>query len=274
MVQPEDKSVSIVRQCVLLKISRSGHYYTPKGESPLNIAIMHDIDKIYTQYPFYGARRIRNHLNKFCGYSVSRNRIRRLMQLMGITAVYQQPKTTIANKEHKKYPYLLRDLTIDKPNQVWCTDITYIPIKNSFLYLVAIMDWHTRKVLSWRISNTMDTDFCVSALEEALSKYDKPEIFNTDQGSQFTSTAFTGILQENNIKISMDGVGRWMDNVFIERLWRSLKYENIYLNGYEDVKSARKGIGEWFKFYNTVRPHSSLDGKTPNEYFKEKLNVA
>ena len=193
---------------------------------------------------------------------------------MGIEAIYQKPRTTIPEQKSKRYPYLLRDLEITTSNQVWCSDITYIPMRKGFMYLIAIMDWHSRKVLSWPLSNTMDTDFCVSALEEALEKYGKPKIFNTDQGSQFTSDAFTGILAESGIAISMDGRGRWLDNVFMERLWRSLKYEEIYLHAYENGSEARQGIKKWVDFYNRIRPHSSLGGRTPYFYYNKSLKAA
>ena len=262
MVQSDHEKLSVVRQCGLLGISRSGLYYAPKGESALTLALMQEIDRAFTEWPFLGVRQMRDYL-ALLGYGVGKKRVRRLMRLMGLMAVYQKPRTSIPHPGHTRYPYLLRGLAITRPNQVWCADITYIPMRKGFLYLVAVMDWHSRKVLSWRLSNTMDTDFCVSALEEALAKYGKPDIFNTDQGSQFTSFAFTNVLLENGIRISMDGRGRWLDNVFIERLWRSLKYENVYLNAYETGSEARTGIGRWIEFYNRLRPHSSLGGSTP-----------
>lgn len=262
MVQSGHEKLSVVRQCSLLGIARSGLYYTPKGESALTLSLMQEIDRAFTEWPFLGVRQMRNYL-VLLGYGVGKKRVRRLMRFMGLIAVYQKPRTSIPNPDHTRYPYLLRDLAVTRPNQVWCADITYIPMRKGFLYLVAVMDWHSRKVLSWRLSNTMDTDFCVSALEEALAKYGKPDIFNTDQGSQFTSFAFTSVLRKNGIRISMDGRGRWLDNVFIERLWRSLKYENVYLNAYETGSEARTGIGRWIEFYNRLRPHSSLGGSTP-----------
>jgi putative transposase len=216
--------------------------------------------------PFYGTRQMTSHLIRQ-GLKVSRKRIKRLMRLMGLQAIYQKPRTSDPNPEHKIYPYLLRGLVIDKPGQVWCTDITYIPMHKGFLYLIAVMDWYSRKVLSWRLSNTMDVGFCIEALEEAIHKYGSPGIFNTDQGSQFTSIDFTNILILNNIRISMDGKGRWMDNVFIERLWRSLKYECVYLLAFENGSEARKSIGAWILFYNTKRPHSTLGGQTPFEVY-------
>jgi putative transposase len=226
MVDSGHAKLSVVRQCVLLKIARSGLYYEKTGESPLNLTLMKEIDRAFTEWPFLGVRQMRHYLTSR-GYGVGEKRVRRLMRLMGLMPVYQKPRTSVPHSEHTRYPYLLRTLTIDRPNQVWCADITYIPMRKGFLYLVAVMDWHSRKVLSWQLSNTMDVDFCISALEEALSKHGKPDIFNTDQGSQFTSFAFTNVLRENAIRISMDGRGRWLDNVFTERLWRSLKYECV-----------------------------------------------
>lgn len=266
MVVHDHEKLSITRQCVLLKLSRSSIYYKKGGESSYNIALMNEIDKAATQWPFFGVRQMRRYLVRL-GYAVGNKRVRRLMRLMGIEAIYQKPRTTTLNLAHKKYPYLLRDLPITRSNQVWCADITYIPMQKGFLYLVAIMDWYSRKILSWRLSNTLDTDFCVSALEEALSKYGKPQIFNTDQGSQFTSDAFTRRLSEAGIKISMDGRRRCVDNVFIERLWRSLKYEEVYLHAYDNGSEARCGIGRWIDFYNRVRPHSSLEGLSPDCYY-------
>jgi putative transposase len=270
MVNSGLAKLSVVRQCSLLKIARSGLYYERMGESAINLALMREIDRAFTEWPFLGVRQMCRYLVSL-GYRAGRKRVRRLMRLMGLMAVYQRPKTSAPNPEHKHYPYLLRELTIDRSNQVWCADITYIPMRKGFLYLVAVMDWHSRKVLSWRLSNTMETDFCVSALEEALAKYGIPDIFNTDQGSQFTSAAFTTVLQDRGIRISMDGRGRWLDNVFIERLWRSLKYENVYLNAYETGSEARAGIGKWLAFYNQTRPHSSLAGATPERCYLEGL---
>lgn len=270
MVDSSHATLSLVRQCALLKIARSGLYYERIGESALTLALMQEIDRAFTEWPFLGVRQMCRYLVSL-GYGIGKKRVRRLMRLMGLMAVYQKPKTSVPNPEHRRYPYLVRGLSIDRSNQVWCADITYIPMRKGFLYLVAIMDWHSRKVLSWRLSNTMDTDFCVSALEEALAKYGAPDIFNTDQGSQFTSFAFTNVLRVNGIRISMDGRGRWLDNVFIERLWRSLKYENVYLNAYETGSEAREGIGRWFAFYNQTRPHSSLSGTTPEHRYSEGL---
>jgi putative transposase len=270
MVDADHAQLSIVRQCGLLRISRSSLYYKKKGESEENLHIMREIDKAYMESPFFGARQMRRHL-ALLGYAVGIRRVRRLMRLMGLRAVYQRPKTSIPNAAHKRYPYLLRGMTIDRSNQVWCADITYIPLRKGFLYLVAVMDWHSRKVLSWRLSNVMDSDFCVLALEEALARYGVPAIFNTDQGSQFTSQSFTSVLSAAGIRISMDGRGRWRDNVFIERLWRSLKYEEVYLKAYESGSEARAGIGQWMDFYNHRRPHSSLCGITPSDYYQKAL---
>ena len=270
MVNSVHAKLSVVRQCILLKVARSSLYYEKTGESGINLTLMQEIDRAFTEWPFLGVRQMCRYLVSL-GYGVGRKRVRRLMRLMGFMTIYQKPKTSVPNPEHKRYPYLLRDLTIDRSNQVWCSDITYIPMRKGFLYLVAIMDWHSRKVLSWRLSNTMEADFCIVALEEALEKYGTPDIFNTDQGRQFTSVAFTNVLRNNGIRISMDGRGRWLDNVFIERLWRSLKYENVYLNAYETGSEAREGIGRWISFYNQTRPHSSLDGTTPERCYHQGL---
>ena len=227
---------------------------------------MRRIDELFMSYPFYGSRQMVRQLRRE-GLCVGRHRVRRLMRLMGLQTIYQAPRTSDPHPEHRIYPYLLRNKEINRPNQVWCADITYIPVQHGFFYLVAIMDWATRHVLSWRQSNTMDAGFCVEALREAMAQYGKPEIFNTDQGSQFTSFAFTGLLKEAEIRISMDGRGRCMDNIFIERLWRSLKYEAIYLQDLTDGFKAEQVIGDWISFYNTERPHSSLDDQTPQEAY-------
>ena len=253
-------------QCGLLSISRSSFYYAPKGESAENLELMRRIDELFLKYPFYGSRQMVRQLWRE-GVRVGRHRVRRLMRLMGLEAIYQAPRTSDPHPAHRIYPYLLRRMVIDRPNQVWCADITYIPVQRGFLYLVAIMDWATRHVLAWRLSNTMDTRFCVEALNEALANYGKPEIFNTDQGSQFTSFAFTGVLKAAEVTISMDGRGRCMDNIFIERLWRSLKYEAVYLHELTDGFKAERVIAEWIGFYNTERPHSALDGRTPAQAY-------
>ena len=225
------------------------------------------IDEVHLKRPFYGSRRIRDNLQDL-GHSVNRKKVQRLMRLMGISALYPKANTSRPGKRHKIYPYLLKGLTIDRPNQVWATDLTYIPMAKGFVYVVAIMDWYSRKVLAWRVSNTMDADFCVDALEEAISRYGAPDIFNTDQGAQFTSEAFTGVLKEAGIRISMDGKGRWVDNVFVERLWRSLKYEEVYLKAYETVAQDRQGMGNYFRFYNRERRHQSLDRQTPDQVYE------
>ena len=266
MIDSDHPSLSIARQCQLVSISRSGYYYQRSGESELNLTLMRLIDEQHTRAPYYGARQMARHLRRE-GYVVGRKRVRRLMQKMGLCVIYQRPRTTVPALDHEVYPYLLRDLVIDRPNQVWCADITFISMRRGFLYLVAIMDWASRKVLAWRLSNTMDTEFCIEAVEEALAKYGKPEIFNSDQGSQFTSPRFTQVLKQVSVKISMDGKGRWMDKVFIERLWRSLKYECVYLHTFETGTEARNGIGAWMKFYGAHRPHSALAGLTPDEAY-------
>lgn len=266
MIEPSNKHLSITTQCQLLSISRSSWYYHPQGESSLNLKLMRVIDEQFLATPYYGSRQMARWLRRQ-GYGVGRHRVRRLMTVMGLHAIYQEPRTSQPHPHHRIYPYLLRNLAITRANQVWCTDITYIPIKRGFLYLVAIMDWQSRKVLSWRLSNTMETHFCIEALEEALARYGVPDIFNTDQGSQFTSLEFTAVLKDHGISISMDGKGRWMDNVFIERLWRSLKYECVYLHALDNGAQARTHIGVWLSHYNHTRPHSTFDGQTPDEVY-------
>jgi putative transposase len=262
----KDIRLPVTRQCKLLNLNRSTVYYQKADVSDEDLALMRRIDEMHLQRPFYGSRRLRDWLQDE-GYGVGRKRVRRLMRLMGIRALYPRPRTSKPGKGHKIYPYLLRDLTIGRPNQVWATDITYIPMARGFVYLVAIMDWYSRKVLAWRLSNSMESDFCVEALEEALANYGSPEIFNTDQGAQFTSEAFTGVLIDAGVDISMDGKGRWVDNVFVERLWRSVKYEDIYLKAYETVAEARDGLGTYFEFYNHERRHQSLDRLTPEQVY-------
>jgi putative transposase len=265
VVDRRHPSLSVVRQCRLLDISRSSLYYQPAGISEEDLTLMKLIDHQYLATPFYGARKIAAWL-KSQGQRVNRKRVRRLMQLMGLKAIYRRPRTSKPAPGHKIYPYLLSGMKITRPNQVWAADITYIPMARGFLYLVAIIDWYSRCVLSWRLSNTLDADFCVEALEEALIK-GRPEIFNTDQGTQFTSEAFTGLLQQHGVKISMDGKGSYNDNLFIERLWRTVKYEEVYLKAYQDGRDARIGIGDYFRFYNTERPHQALGYRTPAEVF-------
>lgn len=266
MVDTSHQRLSIARQCELLSISRSSFYYEVKGENPLNLKLMRLIDEQFLEEPSWGSRQMARYLRRE-GYCVGKKRVRRLMRKMGLMPVYRKPRTSVPHPEHEVYPYLLRNLDITRPNQVWCSDICYIPMRRGFLYLVVVMDWYSRKVLSWRLSNTLEADFCVAALEEALAKYGAPEIFNTDQGGQFTSLDFTQTLEDAGVRISMDGRGRWMDNVMAERLWRSLKYECVYLNAFETGSEAREGIGRWFDRYNRRRPHSSLDDRTPYEAY-------
>ncbi len=270
MIQ-RDSSISVTTKCQLLELSRSTAYYktADKAPDPEELALKRIIDELHTNHPFMGARSFRDQLRSR-GYKINRKRVKRFMDEMGIESTAPQPNTSRPGKNHKLYPYLLRGLKIERPNQVWASDITYIPMARGFLYLVAIMDWYSRKVLSWRLSISMDTAFCLEALDEAVQTYGAPEIFNTDQGSQFTSEEFTGALKSSNIRISMVGKGRWMDNVFIERLWRSLKYEEVYLKAYETVTEARAGIREWIRFYNYERTHQSLGRQTPEQvYFSQ-----
>lgn len=269
MIEREEAELSLSGQCRLLELSRSSLYYRPKGESAETLALMREIDELFLRYPFYGSRQIVRHL-RAQGMRVGRHRVRRLMRLMGLEAIYRAPRTSKAHPGHRVYPYLLRGLKIERPNHVWCADITYIPVQGGFLYLVAVMDWASRRVLSWRLSNTLDAAFCVEALKEALDRYGNPDIFNTDQGSQFTSRDFVGVLDGADVEISMDGRGRYL-NIFIERLWRSLKYEAAYLHELADGIEARRVIGGWFDFYNEVRPHSSHDGGTPAQVYVQGL---
>jgi len=262
LVDRQEAGLSIRRQCRLLGVARSGVYRLAAAANDNDLAVMRRLDELFTAWPFLGSRRLAQMLREE-GFAINRKRVQRLMRKMGIAALGPKPRTSRPEPGHKIYPYLLRNLTIDRPNQVWAADITYIPIGRGNLYLVAIMDWASRAVLAFRLSNTMDVSFCVSALEEAIARFGKPDIFNTDQGSQFTSQAFTGRLESAGIKISMDGRGRWMDNVFIERLWRSLKHEDIYLKGYSDGREARAGIGEWMNFYNERRLHQALGYRAP-----------
>lgn len=273
MIDPALK-LCVSSQCRLLGVASSTYYYERQGSESLgNLALMEEIDRIYLAHPENGSRMMTRILRRK-GRLVNRKRVQRLMRLMGIASLTPQPSTTKPHPAHLKYPYLLRNMRIDHPNQVWASDITYIPFKKGFLYLVAIMDWHSRKVLTWRVSNTMTTDFCVAALHEALALYGTPEIFNTDQGSQFTSESFTSILKAADVAISIDGAGRALDNVFIERLWRTLKYDHIYLNPADNGDACRQGIGEYIHYYNQERPHSSLDNDmTPDEvYYHSQIN--
>jgi len=271
MIETWHPKLSLHRQTELLNISRSFLYYTPQ-ESEINEILMDEIDKIYTQYPFYGARRIREELKLLWYKDVTRYEVRELMKVMWIESIYPKPKTSIPNKEHKVYPYLLKDVKISKVNQVWSTDITYIKLKQGWIYMMAVIDWYSRKVVSWKISNTMDVNFCIEVLQDALSK-GTPEIFNTDQGSQFTSIKFTWILEEKWIRISMDGVRRCLDNIYIERFWRTLKYEDIYINKYESFQEAQVWIKQYIEFYNHKRVHQSLDYKFPEQLWLEWENT-
>jgi putative transposase len=260
-------------QCQLLGLARSTYYYESKNkESDFNLALMQEIDRLYLAHPENGSRMMTKILRRG-GHEVNRKRVQRLMQLMGLRSLCPQPKTTTPNKAHPVYPYLLRGLNVDHPNHVWHSDLTYIPFRKGFLYLVAIMDWHSRKVLTWRVSNTMTSDFCVAALTEALALYGTPEIFNTDQGAQFTSDAFTSVLRDASVRVSMDGVGRAIDNVFIERLWRTLKYDHVYLNPADSGNACRDGITGFLTYYNEDRPHSALNDATPDEvYYQSRIN--
>lgn len=255
--------LSLRRQCTLLGLARSMLYYEPKGPDPEDLALMRLLDEQYLKTPFYGSRRMRQHLQGL-GHRVNRKRVQRLMRQMGLEAIYPKPRTSLGAPEHKIYPYLLRDLAVVRANQVWCADITYIPMPRGFLYLVAVLDWYSRYVVSWRLSNTMETGFCVEALEAAL-RHAVPEIFNTDQGAQFTAVAFVDTLQEAGVRVSMDGRGRALDNAFIERLWRSVKYEDLYLRDYTTVPEVEQGLQRYFEFYNTERCHQALDYRTPAE---------
>src|SRR5712691_12918823 len=270
LVDRHDPALPVTRQCGLMTVSRSSVYRPPAPASDEDLAIMALIDRQYLARPYYGSRRMAAWLATQ-GHPVNRKRVQRLMRLIGLVAVYQRPNTSKPAAAHKVYPYLLGGLSIDRVNQVWCSDITYIPMAKGFLYLVAIMDWRSRAVLAWRLSNTLGADFCVEALEDALARYDKPEIFNTDQGCQFTGTEFTSVLEHCGIAISMDGKGRCMDNIFIERLWRSLKYEEVYLHAYANVAEAKAGIGSWLRFYNEERQHQSHGYRTPRQIYEECL---
>ena len=271
MMNP-NHDVAITRQAELLGIPRTGFYYQPIPIKPYDLILMKLIDEIHMDTPYLGSRRIRNELRKL-NHDVGRLHVATLMRKMGIEAIYPKKRLSIPDKEHEKYPYLLKGLTIDRPNQVWATDITCIPMKRGYCYLTAVLDWHSRKVLSWRLSNTLDASFCAEALEEAISVYGRPEIFNTDQGSQFTSKAFTDILKNNEIRISMDGKGRWVDNVFVERLWRSVKYEEVYTKAYESIPDARMHLGNYFQTRNG-RGHKSPGYKSPDEVYRQSIRTA
>jgi putative transposase len=266
-------ALSIRHQCRLLGLSRSGVYRTPLPANDDDLTLMRRIDGLFTARPFLGSRRVARMLSEE-GARINRKRVQRLMRKMGIEALGPKPRTSRPAPGHRIYPYLLRGMTIDRPNQVWAADITYIPMGRGFLYLVAVIDWASRAVLSWRLSNTMDVSFCVDALEDALSRFGKPQIFNTDQGSQFTSMAFTGVLEHAGVLISMDGRGRWMDNVFIERVWRSLKHEDVYLKGYADGRELHEGLSGWIAFYNEERPHQAHGYRTPMAVWRAGAAIA
>src|ERR687895_37788 len=272
MIELYHPRLSIRRQCELVGLNRSSVYYQPACASPENLHLMRLMDEQYLKTPFYGSRRMTAWLT-LQGLAVNRKRVQRLMRLMGLEAIYPRPRTSLTHPSHKIYPYLLRDLAIIHPHQVWSTDITYIPMPQGFLYLVAIMDWYSRCVLSWQLSNTLEVDFCIEVLEEAL-RNGQPEIFNTDQGAQFTSQAFTGLLEQHGVRVSMDGKGRYTDNLFIERLWRSPKYEEVYLKAYAGGREARAGIGGYFDFFNLERPHQALGYQTPAEVFISRKKTA
>jgi putative transposase len=262
LIEPGHPALSLRRQCELIGLNRSAWYYEPTQESPENLHLMRLIDEQYTRTPFYGWPRMTAHLREDKGYLVNHKRVQRLMRIMGIQAIYPKPRTTVSGAAHPSYPYLLRGLEIEQPNQVWSADITYIPLRQGFMYLVAILDWFSRYVVTWRLSNTLDGLFCLDALEMALER-GRPEIFNTDQGAQFTATAFTQTLEQAGIRISMDGRGRALDNIFIERLWRTVKYENVYLMDYASVPELEAGLNSYFHFYNHERRHQSLGYHTP-----------
>ena len=266
MIDAAHRKLSISKQCKILGVNRSTVYYKKRPVKALDLEQMKLIDEQYLKNPSWGSRSMRNYLRRL-GYKINRKRVQRLMRLMGLEAVYPKPKTSRPHPAHKLYPYLLRNLKVDRPNQVWAADITYIPMCHGFMYLVAIMDWYSRKVLSFRFSNTLDADFCVEALEEALGRYGKPDIFNTDQGAQFTSKAFTDLLQDNAVRISMDGRRRVQDNIFIERLWWSLKHQYIYLWSFDNGTQLKQGVGQWFDMYNKERSHQALDDRTPDEVY-------
>jgi putative transposase len=266
LIEAELREPSISRQCQLLSLNRSTFYYAPAPTNAEELALMRQIDEQYLKTPFYGSRSMARHFRRQ-GRTINRKRIQRLMRRMGIEAVYPKPHTSRPHPEHRVYPYLLRDLSVEHANQVWAADITYVPMSRGSMYLVAVMDWHSRKILSWRVSNTLDSEFCTQALQEALDRYGSPEIFNTDQGAQFTSIAFTQILKDRGVAISMDGRGRCQDNIFVERLWWTLKHNYLYLHAFESGTELREGLAAWVRFYNHERGHSSLDDRTPDEVY-------
>jgi putative transposase len=265
-------NLPVARQCQILSLARSTAYYQPQEISEADLVLMRRIDDLHLEYPFAGSRMLRDILRRE-GYSIGRKHVGTLMKKVGIEALYKKPNTSRRHPEHGVYPYLLRNMEINRANHVWAADISYIPMKRGFVYLFAVMDWASRRVLSWRLSNTLTTDFCIEAMQEAMHRHGTPEIFNTDQGSQFTSTEFTQLLKANGIAISMDGRGQWRDNVFVERLWKSIKYEEVYLHAYETMGAAKSGIGRYLDFYNSHRPHSALDGNTPDAFYFRHLSA-
>lgn len=271
MIEPKHPKLSVSRQCALLELPRASYYRQPQPESDKNLQLMRLIDETYLEYPFFGSRQMRNWL-RLRGHRVNRKRVQRLMRQLGLEAIYRKPNLSAANPQHRVYPYLLKGLVVDRPNQVWATDITYLPIKGGFAYLCAVIDWHTRRVLSWELSNTLDATFCVRAVQRAMAEFGIPEIFNTDQGCQFTSTEFTKVLLDAKVKLSMDGKGRCLDNVFVERLWRSVKYEEVYLKSYESLIDAHAQLTTYFEFYNERRPHKVHDGVPPARVYRALLN--
>lgn len=272
MIEPKHRKISVRRQCQLLALPRSSLYYLVQPESDEDLRLMREIDELHMSYPFFGSRQMTRWLRRQ-GETINRKRVQRLMRLLGLEAIYRKPNLSRANAAHRIYPYLLRGLNVDRANQVWATDITYIPVEGGFAYLCAVIDWHSRCVLSWELSNTLDAAFCVRALKRALAEHGTPEIFNTDQGCQFTSTEFTSVLLEHGIKISMDGKGRCLDNVFIERLWRTVKYEEIYIKSYRTLINAHAKLKSYFSFYNQHRPHSTHDGATPSEVYQRETGT-
>lgn len=267
LIEPTHARISVRRQCELLGLNRSSYYYEPAKETAENLRLMRLIDEQYTAQPVFGSRRMTVWLNKDKAEEVNRKRVRRLMRLMGLEAIYPKPKLSAGSRDHRIYPYLLRNVPIERVDQVWSADITYVPLPSGFMYLAAVIDWFSRHVLSWRLSNTLDGEFCVEMLEEALSR-GRPEVFNTDQGVQFTASAWTSRVEKSGVQVSMDGKGRCLDNVFVERLWRTVKYEDVYIRGYEDVPGLRKGLNCFFPFYNEVRRHQSLEYRTPAEVYR------
>lgn len=268
MIDPEHPKLSVTRQCELLELPRSTYYHRPEPETDQNLTLMRVIDETYLAYPFFGSRQMTRWLQRQ-GHAVNRKRVRRLMRTMGMEAIYPRPNLSKASKKHPVYPYLLRDLAVVRAGQVWATDITYIPVRGGYVYLCAVIDWHSRYVLGWELSNTLDAAFCVRAVQRAMVEHGVPEIFNTDQGCQFTSAEFTQTLLSAGVKLSMDGKGRCLDNVFVERLWRSLKHEEVYLKRYESVVDAHRQIGDYFGFYNEHRPHSAHGRQTPGEVYRQ-----